>query len=120
MRRKRYFPKPRPDLPEAPFESAEHAWFWCLRALALRRAGARLTGGGGFARPCEPDDIALAVKGLYRRRRLDAVQVKALAVFGGRSAPPDLRVVEEGWALKPWAAAIDQLAQVLKAKGIVE
>ncbi len=109
-----------PDvLPGVPFDSAEHAWFWFVRCQIVRRDGARLPTGGNLRRPCDPDDIYVALLGLQRRAVLHEGHLTILGRFGVQGRPPDPRCREEARAAKLWDEALDRLTTVLRDKGIV-
>ncbi len=120
MSRERYNQKPYYNTPTVLFTDAEEAWFWFCRCQQLRDAGARLDDGpGDTARPCEPDDIYRAVKGLARKRRIGGEHLKVLSVFGLKDAPPDRRCREESRAARLWDESIDRLTTALRRKAIV-
>ena len=120
MPRTRYVARPRPEKAERPFETVAEAWFWSARSLAARAEGAVFAASAAaFARPCEPDDVVRVALDLARRRRLGPHHLKALARFGAAAAPPDVRLPEDAWALRPWDEALDRLTAPLRAKGIV-
>lgn len=104
----------------APFCSAEEAWFWFIRCLRARRDGARFqNSNNGSARPCEPDDLYLAVMRLFISRRIGKEHLQVLEAFGLRETPPDPRRQEEQRAARLWDMALDRLETILKSKGIV-
>ena len=106
-------------LPDAPFDSAEQAWFWFVRCQMVRRDGARLPTSGCMGRPCDPDDIYVALLALQRRAVLHESHLNILGRYGLRGHPPDPRCREEAAAAKLWDEALDRLTTVLRDKGIV-
>lgn len=116
----RFVPRSRSEVPINSFGSAEEAWFWFVRCQQVRREGAQLSGGaGGFSRPCDPDDIYCAIIGLQRRGVISGAHLAVLGHFGLLGRAPDARCAEEAVAAQRWAEALDRLATVLRAKGIV-
>jgi hypothetical protein len=63
-----------------------------MAALLARHSGASRP-GGTMPRPCEPDDIILALDSLYRRKRIDLAHARVLRAWGERGFAPDARVV---------------------------
>jgi hypothetical protein len=111
---------PRYDFPSAaPFVSAEEAWFWFIRCQKVRRDGARFSDGGTLRRPCDPDDVYIAVTALQRRGVLAHFHLAVLATFGMRGKPPDPRCRDEELAARHWEEALDRLTTPLRDKGIV-
>jgi hypothetical protein len=106
-------------LPGVPFENAEQAWFWFVRCQMVRRDGARLPSSGNMRRPCDPDDIYVAVLALQRRAVLHGSHLNTLGRYGVRGRPPDPRCREEATAAKLWDEALDRLTTVLRDKGII-
>jgi hypothetical protein len=102
-----------------PFDSAEQAWFWFVRCQMVRRDGARLPASGGMQRPCDPDDIYVALLALQRRAVLHADHLNTLGRYGVQGRPPDPRCREEMAAAKLWDEALDRLTTVLRDKGII-
>ncbi len=100
------------------FGSAEEAWFWTMGALQARRDGCS---GGRSSRsyPCEPDDILRCLERLYRSHRIDAAHAQVLQMWGERQMPPEGGHRGSG-ERQLWREAIEQLAPLLRAKGIVE
>lgn len=121
MPRPRLFPRP-VSLPSTrPFSDAAEAWFWYVRTQRARREGARFESGPRTAaRPCDPDDIYLAVRALHRRGDLLAAHLRTLARYGALERTPDSRLAEERPHLRLWSEALDRLGDHLRAKGIVE
>lgn len=121
MPRFRFVPRSLGHAPTAPFADAEQAWFWFIRCQRARADGARFADlAGAVARPCDPDDVYRAVIGLARRRRIGAAHLRVLEAFGLAGRPPDRRCGDEVRPARLWDEALDRLATVLKAKGIVE
>ncbi len=102
------------------FTSAEEAWMWYCHCQIAREEGVRfLAGRGRYFRPCEPDDIAIAVENLYRKRHIDRRHMVVLGLYGRRLTPPLGNLPEEREAAALWDQALDYLGDVLKAKGII-
>ena len=121
MPRTRRTPRSFYDTPTVPFLNAEAAWFWFIRCQKARDEGARCESvPGATARPCDPDDLFLAVAGLRRKRRLSAEHLKTLGAFGLGERPPDPRCRHEERQARLWDEARDKLFTVLKTKGIIE
>lgn len=104
-----------------PFDSAEAAWFWCVRVSDAIHAGAR---SGGFInsdwgsrfRPCEAVDIQSVVLRLSRNRILDRNHVRVLGFYGKRRLRPPSSSRN---ACRLWFEAMDRLTPVLQQKGII-
>ena len=108
------------DVKTIPFDSAQEAWFWFIRAQAARNDGARFAAGqGALPRPCEPIDILRVLDRLYRTRRLVRDHLLVLRHYGRRDMAPDPRRVKEARAYKIWAEALERIEAVLISKGIV-
>jgi len=106
---------------EKPFSTAEEAWFWYVRCHKARRDGARFENRTGpFCRPCEPDDLYRAVKGLALKRIIGREHLRVLNHFGFQERAPDPRCREEERSFALWDEALDRLSSILKAKDIVE
>jgi hypothetical protein len=119
-RRTRHVPRPLAERRTEPFDSAETAWFWFQRARQARAEGARLDGDPlAAARPCDPDDIARAVRRLTVAGVLRPDHARVLDRHGRRLSPPDARVPEEERDAALWAEALDRLTTPLRRKGIV-
>lgn len=104
----------------SPFASAAEAWFWGVQCFVARAEGARFRAGlAETARPCEPDDLLIAVERLARRGTLGAAHVRTLFAFGRRLAPPDARHPAEQRAARLWDEALDCLTGPWRQKGIV-
>lgn len=119
MPRPRHVPRRPAEARTVPFASAEEAWFWYARCEKARRDGARFEAGRTMARPCDPDDVALAALGLARRGVLGRRHLGVLAAFGWLEAPPDARRPEHAVLARLWDEALDRLSTVLRGKGIV-
>lgn len=108
------------DPKTAPFDSAEEAWFWCMRSLALRREGARLECGRNLlSRPCEPDDVTACLMALVRARRLNKGHVRVLAAYGAVQCPPGRNTPGQTGHAILWDEALDRMTGPLRLKGIV-
>jgi len=104
-----------------PCLTVEEAWFWYVRCQKARRDGARFESRiGPFCRPCDPDDLYRAVKGLVQRRIIGRDHLKVLDHFGFQERAPDPRCREEARQYVLWDEALDRLSSILKAKEIVE
>lgn len=104
-----------------PFPSAEEAWFWFIQAQEAKAAGARVRAGLGLTeRPCEPLDIYRAVDRLYRQRKLLRDHLHVMAHYGRRLSAPDSSRDREARAAALWTEAFEQLAPLLRQKGIVQ
>jgi Flp pilus assembly protein CpaB len=111
--------RPRPAAPRGePFADAGAAWFWALSALKARHDGVR---GGGFriVRPCDPDDVVVAVERLHRAGRLDAAHLRVLQAWGARGVAPDAMLRGDRQDSLLWREALAALRQPLRAKGII-
>lgn len=108
------------EIKTVPFDSAEEAWFWFIRAQEARNDGARFAAGQGLLpRPCEPLDIMRVLDRLYRTRRLVRDHLLVLRHYGRRDMAPDPRRVKEARAYQIWEEALERIESVLVAKGIV-
>lgn len=120
MRVARFVQRPLSERASEPFASAEEAWLWFARCQLARIEGVRFTADSGdVARPCEPDDIYRAVAQLHRCGRLDSRHIAILGRFGSRLAPPDPWAGDAAGEAQLWQEALDRLASVLRAKGLV-
>jgi hypothetical protein len=116
----RHTPKPQNTAAATPFDSAEDAWFWFIKAQQARIDGARFSHGLGVtARPCEPVDILQVVDRLYRQKNLTMDHLLVLRHYGRRMLPPDPRRAKEIRAWRLWTEALVQLAPPLEAKKII-
>jgi len=103
-----------------PFQSAEDAWFWTVRALAARHEGANSDGESRIERPCEPDDILRCLDRLYRTRRIELLHARVLRIWGDRQRAPDPKHPGERSDYRLWREVMDRLAWKLRDKGIVQ
>jgi hypothetical protein len=102
------------------FTSSEEAWMWYCQCQIARDEGVRfLAGRGQYFRPCDPDDIVIAVESLYRKRHIDRRHMVVLNSYGMRLSPPNGSLPEEREAAALWDQALDYLGDILKAKGII-
>ena len=116
----RYVPNPGPGNACVPFGDPEEAWFWSVQATEAKIAGARVTAGRGLIpRPCEPDDIMLAVDRLFRERKLIRDHLMVLVHYGRRMMAPDRERCREERARLLWDEAFRRIGPVLRRKGIV-
>lgn len=103
-----------------PFESAEQAWFWFIRAQQARADGARVSRGLGLTpRPCEPVDILQSLDRLYRAKRLSMDHLLVLRHYGRRGMPPDPHRPRESRAWRLWTDSMARLSPVLERKKII-
>ena len=120
MRRRKFVPRPQTTEAGRPFETVEDAWFWALECYCARHEGARPVAGlGDVPRPCEPQDILVALHRLHRHGRLGPVHLEVLGDFGRRLSPPDPKAPGEAAAATRWREAMRPLERVLRAKGII-
>ncbi|MBL4747318.1 MAG: hypothetical protein JKY17_00540 [Magnetovibrio sp.] len=120
MSKAHFVRKPMPYKKIIPFDHAEEAWFWYVRAERARREGAQgIREYSSEGRPCDPDDMYRFVMHLHKRRILHDGHLHVLGEFGWRNSPPDPRVRDEQrqWVL--WDEALDRLSTILISKGIV-
>jgi hypothetical protein len=105
-----------------PFADAAQAWFWTVSALAARHGGAGGRGGRGgrlVPRPCDPDDVILALDLLHRRGTIGLPHAKVLRRWGDLGRAPDAMFERERRDAALWAEAVGRLEGVLRAKRIV-
>jgi hypothetical protein len=99
-----------------PFDSVDEAWAWAVAGASARLAGARVTAGlARVERPCEPFDIIRVAWRLYRQRRLNQNQVKALLSENDESIPQK----SEGDHISELDQALDILVNPLRTRGII-
>lgn len=120
MRREKIQLPPASERPTLCFDSAEQAWFWFCQCHVARREGARPDSTAPrFTRPCDPDDIHVAVVSLRRRRVIGPLHLKVLERYGLAMRPPDSRTREQEGDWHRWCEALDRLAPELVRKGIL-
>lgn len=120
MRASKLAPRPLSERVGQPFDSAEEAWMWFARCQLARVEGVRFTADAGdVVRPCDPDDIYLAVAHLVRLRVLSAEHVSVLGRFGCRLAAPDPWAGDSQADAVRWGQALERLEGELRRKGIV-
>lgn len=120
MKRRKFSYSGRLDRETSPFASAAEAWFWGMQCFVARAEGARFRADmAETARPCEPDDLLVAVERLARRGTIGPAHVRTLFTFGRRLAPPDERQPAEQRAARLWNEALDRLTGPWREKGIV-
>ena len=106
-----------PDL----FSSAEEAWFWGVRGMHCRLAGARvLSGMARLNRPCEASDVINCAAELRRSGRLSATEAGVLFLYGRYAVPPYALGPCHRSAVPVWERALAMLAQKLEQKGIIK
>lgn len=101
-----------------PFRSAEEAWFWTVSALDARAEGVR-PGGSAVRRPCDPDDVLRCLDRLYRAQRIRREHAEVLRRWGAQRLAPGACAGAGRDALL-WAEALDRLAPMLAAKGVIQ
>jgi hypothetical protein len=108
--------RPVSDAIGQPFDSVEEAWAWAVAGATARLAGARVTAGlARIERPCEPFDIIRIAWRLYRQRRLNRNQVKALLNENEESTLPKRGRDHIG----ELDQALDILVTPLRTRGII-
>lgn len=119
--RRQYYPPLVEKAPATPFASAEEAWFWFVRCQRIRREGGsfRRAATAALERPCDPDDIYRAVIRMVNEGMLHREHLTILGTFGLLGRPPDPRRDDEERAARLWQESMENLASVLRAKGIV-
>ena len=121
MTRLRRMPPPLLDIETERFATAEEAWFWSMRSQQARDDGARQERGLAlFVRPCDPDDVYRAIKGLVKARAIGPRHVMVLKTYGELYRAPDKRCEEEAVPFALWDEALDRLTTVLRTKEIIE
>lgn len=119
--KQKYTPSTHAGSGVVPFDSAEEAWFWFIRAQQAKNDGARFAAGqGAMPRPCEPIDILRVLDRLHRNRRLLRDHLLVLRHYGRRDLSPDPRRMKEAHAYKLWAEALERMEPILERKGIVQ
>ena len=103
-----------------PFDSAEDAWFWCVRASEAIHAGARSgspinSDWGSRYRPCEAVDVQNVVLRLSRRHILNPHHVRVLSLYGKRRLRPPFA----SHARHLWFEALHHMTPILQRKGII-
>jgi len=98
-----------------PFADAEAAWFWTMAVVVARRDGAAV----GWRppepdRPCDPEDVLLAVDALYRCGSITLAHARVMAAGGERQVPPAM--LRER---RLWYQAMGLLGWRLQQSGIV-
>ncbi len=98
---------------EAPFRSAEEAWFWFMSWRLMVEDGGT-PGYDGRGRPCMPLDMLACLRRLVKPGGLTRLQLKVLARFGRRLEAPG-----HGPLARLWEDAMARLDELLRDKGIV-
>lgn len=103
-----------------PFNSAEEAWFWTMRAIKARQGDlGPQNGAGSVARPCDPDDIMRTLDAIYRRRGIDLSHARVLRAYGAKGQRPDPTDPRQFPAFQLWREAMEKLDAPLRRKGII-
>lgn len=103
-----------------PFAAADEAWWWAVLAHRARAEGARIAAGRGLVpRPCEPIDVLLAARRLWRRGSLGPRHLTVLARYGEEQLAPDPVRPHQAADAALWLEALHRLDGVLRRKGIV-
>lgn len=119
--KQKYTPYKIKDSEAVPFDSAQEAWFWFVRAQQAKNDGARFAAGlGNTERPCEPIDILRILDRLYRNRLLLRDHLLVLRHYGRRELSPDPRRIKEARAYKLWIEALERMEPILERKGIIQ
>lgn len=119
MTRVKRFPRPTGVVTGQPFSTAAEAWIWAAQLQAKALDGAKRGSGHGDPRPCEPGDIILVAKRLYRARWLTRDQLRILGHYGVLGREPWMDSVFEEADHRQWVAALDRLAPALQRRGFV-
>jgi hypothetical protein len=99
------------SVPGKPFVNAAEAWFWAMDCIEQQADGARI-GNLLSGRPCDPDDVVLAVN----RLNVPPVHQRTMLAWGKkREAPP-----AGSAAASLWDEVMKLLTTALQAKGIVQ
>ena len=119
--RRRYDPRLEEKTQAIPFASAEEAGFWFVRCQRMRREGGtfRRVPTASLERPCDPDDIYRVVIRMTNEGTLHREHLTVLGTFGLLGRPPDPRQDDEERAARLWQDALEALASVLRAKGLI-
>jgi hypothetical protein len=100
---------------QAPFVSAEAAWFWTLAQMRGGSGRAARPGLGG----CRVEDVLRCLDGLYRQRRIELLHARILRIWGERGVAPDPARPRERSDWRIWQEALGRLEAPLRAHGIV-
>jgi hypothetical protein len=101
---------------DAPFRSAESAWFWTIRTMHASPIR------GAESSDSERQRVQHVIKcldTLYRHRRIEMVHVRVMRIWGLRGVAPNPSRVRERSDWRIWHEAIERLDATLRAKGIV-
>ena len=94
---------------DAPFASAQAAWF--AVALALNSSS--------MCRDPQVDSIIRCLDRLYRNRRIELLHARILRIWGRRGIPPNPARPSERSDWQIWREALERLDGPLRAEGIV-
>ena len=98
---------------EAPFNSAEEAWFWFMSWRLMVEDGGT-PGYEGRGRTCMPLDMLACLRRLVKPGRLTRRHLQVLAGFGRRLEAPG-----HGPLGRLWDEGMARLEELFRAKGIV-
>ena len=99
---------------EAPFRSAEEAWFWFMSWRLMVEDGGT-PGYEGRGRPCMPLDMLACLRRLVKPGGLTRRQLQVLTGFGRRLEAPG-----HGPLARLWDEGMARLEELFRAKGIVD
>lgn len=98
-----------------PFDNAEHAWFWHLRALVLVHNGKKdADAASGPIRPCEPHEVFKAACLLRRQDILKPWHMEALNKTGMEDYSPTHK------EQRHFREAMRHMQRAFTLKGIVQ
>lgn len=99
---------------DAPFSSAEAAWFWTMAVLESRHANRTPPPGA-----CAPEEVLRCVDDIYRRRRIVLLHARILRLYGRRGRAPVPGRPSERCDLILWREAMEHLDDRLRERGLV-
>lgn len=99
-----------------PFPDAQTAWFWTVRALAVRQGRPVAVKVQEPSRRCDADDIIKALDLLYRRGGIGPNHARVLRRWGERGTAPPSSSKDDA---QLWTEAMNQLESLLRPKGFV-
>ena len=105
--------------PCRPFETAEHAWFWCCFCESKKESKEHRA-GKDWGAPCETSDILIVLKRLVHAGKITQQHLKTLSKFGLLQAPPHPLFGASLYECRLWKEAMDAFFEPLLSKGIIE